>query len=121
MRFRLPSDKHDIEVVETVAPDPEGATEALADVLGWMQDANWPVAQALAPLLPSLGDALVPPMLDVIRQRDAAWTLHALSPHLTPTQRDALIPELLRLATKPTPAESAEALPELAQHILSHA
>lgn len=124
MAFRLPIHKHDAAAADALASDPIGAAGELPALLEWMQDANWPVAQALAPLLPRLGASLVPALLDVLRQRDATRTWHTLSvlaPHLSPAQREALAPELRRMATNPTPTESAEDLPALAQHLLYHA
>ena len=70
----LPTNKYDVEraraIVDrgypTVAP-------MLSDLLEWMRDYNWPVAQVLAPFLASIGEPLIPYVRTVLDTDDEMW------------------------------------------------
>ena len=122
MPLRLPRDKFDLDAVDAVAAAPGEALGLLPGLLAWLYDPNWPVARALAPVLPRVGPALGPALADVLRTGDdddgKASILASLGPLLTPEQFEAVRPELERLATHPTEGERREGAAEEAERLL---
>ncbi len=69
----------------------------------WLQDGNWPVAQALAPLLARMGTALVPEVEKVLTGTDELWkywTMELLVARMEPVDIEAVRPLLEKLSRK---------------------
>jgi hypothetical protein len=121
MNTRLPVDKYDVLAVERlILAGPESALPHLAELLTWMQDLNWPVAQALQPFLAKIGLPLEPHIREVLASDDDGWKFWTLSAIVgeSPALMQAFEPELRRMASSPTPGERLEGAQERAQDIL---
>lgn len=120
-RSLLPKDKYDTASIERLAQAERSTLEPLlADLLTWMQDLNWPVAQDLRPLLADIGAPLAPHVRSVFETDDDLWkywTVISVVAESRPLIL-ALKPELERLATSPTEGEREERVDEVAQNIL---
>jgi hypothetical protein len=63
----IPKDKHDLECVDPVSQLGYPAiAPILPQLLEWVQDINWPVAYPLSRLLASIGEPLIPPLLELV-------------------------------------------------------
>lgn len=120
--IKLPTDKIDTDCAEALIRLGYPKVEpVLAELLEWMQDFNWPVAQTLRPFLAEIGAPLAPYVRTIYETDDGLWKywvticIVAESPGLTL----ALIPELERMATSPTEDECKEKVDILSQNILA--
>ncbi len=84
----------------------------LDEILEWVEDPNWPVAQVFLPFLATVGVPLVPLVRHVLESHDEQWK-HAVLANVV-GQNDALAHamavDLQRLMHTPTEAERAEGL-----------
>jgi hypothetical protein len=117
----VPVDKMEIAKAEALVKLGYPAVEPLLpQIVGWMQDLNWPVAQVFQPFLASIGLPLAPHVRSVLATEDDIWKYWVLlgvvrnSPELT----NALLSDLVRLAHRPTAGEEAEGVSQVAQEIL---
>jgi len=97
-------------VVEPVVPQ----------ILEWVQDLNWPVAQAFQPLLVGIGEPLAPHIRAVLCGSDDSWKYSLLTAVVSqsPELARALLPDLKRLVRNPSPGESREEVNQVAVEIL---
>lgn len=69
-----PRDKSDfLRLNELIQAGPEAAEPILAELLEWLQDMNWPIAEPLANFLVTIGAPLVPHLQKVLRSKDDMW------------------------------------------------
>lgn len=121
IRSLIPQHKKDFERTRAVIAAGYPAVEPiLPELLAWLQDCNWPVAQGLAPFLASIGEPLVPHIQHVMGTDDDIWKywmitmLMAESPEIAGAFRE----ELERLAFAPTEREKSEELDDVARDAL---
>ena len=117
----LPADKRDVDAVDRLSAHGYPAVEPLVPtLLEWMQDLNWPVAQALHPFLAKLGEPLAPHIRSILRTDDDVWKYWVLICVVaeSPALLLALKPELEVLAERPTDGERDELVDELARNML---
>jgi hypothetical protein len=117
----LPRDKVDTERAEAIIrlgyPEVE---PILPELLEWMQDINWPVAQVLYPFLAKVGAPLAPHVRRILETEDHIWKYWVLGIVAESTQlQAALRSELDRIAQRPTPGELAEEVHLVAKEILA--
>jgi hypothetical protein len=121
IRTLIPQTKFDTDRAEQVIAAGYPAVEPiLPELLEWIQDCNWPVAQVLAPFLGTIGTPLIPYIRKILATDDVMWKYWALL-CLVRDQPDvaaALREDLKRYANSPTPDESAHGLDEVARNIL---
>jgi hypothetical protein len=117
----IPRHKHDTERVQALVDRGYPEIEPiLPELLEWVQDMNWPVAQALAPLLAGIGLPLAPYIRVILSSDDHLWKYFVLSGVVrrSPALRAELRPELDRLSAHPTDDERREEVDEVAREIL---
>jgi hypothetical protein len=121
VRNLLPRDKFDTPRAEAiVAVGYPAVAPVVPELLAWIQDGNWPVAQIIAPFLATIGAPLIPHIRAILATDDNMWKYWVLS-HVvqhSPEIAAALREDLVRLANSPTRAETAEELDQLAQEFL---
>ncbi|MCA9216626.1 MAG: DUF5071 domain-containing protein [Planctomycetales bacterium] len=88
----------------------------IPNMMEWIQDMNWPVAQKLAPFLASLGQAIVPEIQKVLDGDDMIWKYWCISliRDLDSGSAEVFRSELERLVSNPTDSEHYEELDEVA-------
>ncbi|NKI93725.1 DUF5071 domain-containing protein [Rhizobacter sp. SG703] len=121
LRQLIPSDKHDVRSAEALATLGYPTIEpVLPQLLEWVQDGNWPVAQALSPLLASVGADLAPHARTVLNGADDTWKYFLIQAVVTKSPALALVlmPELKRLASHATPGETAEGIDKMADELI---
>lgn len=85
---------------------------ALGEIMEWVQDANWPVAQVFLPFLAGIGAPLVPHVRYVLQSHDEQWkqvVLDGIVSHSGALAHGISV-DLLRLIDTPTDAERQEGL-----------
>lgn len=91
----------------------------IAEILEWVEDANWPVAKVFLPFLARIGAPLVPHVRYVLQSQDEQWKRVVLD-HIV-SESGALAHgisvDLLRLIDSPTDAERAEGLQTTADEL----
>ena len=96
--------------------------DILGDLLPWVKDPNWPVAEKLVPLLVEADRAIAPHLMAIFASQDEDWkmaVLMTLAPKLKPDIRPLLTPTLDRMASDPTESEAAATLDEAAKLVLA--
>lgn len=119
----IPQDKFDTAAVRRarMAGYP-GIAPIIPDLLEWLQDGNWPVADEMASFLAEIGSPMVPHILPILRGDDCLWkywVLVKLVPRLDPATRRLLAEECARIANHPTKGEAEEEVDLAARNILS--
>lgn len=92
---------------------------ALAEMLEWVEDASWPVAEVFLPFLASIGAPLAPHVRYVLQSQDEQWKQVVVG-HIVGKSKplaQALTVDLHRLKDSPTTAERAEGLDVLADEL----
>ena len=76
----VPMHKHDHDAARRAIKAGYPAVESvLPNLLEWLQDMNWPVAQTLAPFLASIGEPLIPHLIKIFETDDEIWQAWILS------------------------------------------
>ncbi|MEM9975826.1 MAG: DUF5071 domain-containing protein [Pseudomonadota bacterium] len=118
----VPSDKHDMVAVERARTIGFPILNpAIPDLLVWVQDINWPVAEPVADLLATADKAIEPHLRDVLRSGDGDWVAFTLSYvclQLAPSVVEGLRPDIERIADDPTEAEVDSGCDEAARDVL---
>jgi Domain of unknown function (DUF5071) len=120
----VPRDKFDSKAVErAIEIGFPGINPILAELLEWVQDANWPVARKLFDLLAQAGPEITPHINRVFRGEDECWKyfiLVCLVRDLKPEVAELLKPEIVRMANTPTASEKRGEVDDAARDALEH-
>jgi hypothetical protein len=119
----IPASKYDVQAVYRArALGYPALNDLLPQLLEWLLDVNWPVAQHVASLLSLAGREIVPHIKAVFSSDDPLWkySLFAsgLIRDLAPAVHDALRDDLVRMATQPTDAERVDEVDLMARQTL---
>jgi hypothetical protein len=107
----LPSHKSDLAAAESAVRLGWPTVEPVAmELLTWLQDINWPVAQVLASFLEGVGADLAPYVRQVLQAEDDVWKYYVIQAVVarSPSLSRALEVELHRIARYPTVSEHQE-------------
>jgi hypothetical protein len=109
----VPRDKHDHSRAElAIAAGYPAVEPVLPELLEWLQDMNWPVAQTLEPFLSSIGLPLAPHVRRILETDDEIWKDWIILGPISSSRELAaeLEDELSRIARTPTEGEKEEEL-----------
>jgi len=93
----------------------------LPELLVWLQDMNWPVAERVAALLSGAGEEILPHIRSVLSSNDSAWkywVLTELVPNLDVHVFSELTSDLVKLAESPAGEDREESVDEAARRLL---
>lgn len=92
----------------------------LPELLKWLQDINWPVAQILAPFLASIGTPLIPHIQKILQTDDEIWKYWIIVEIIkeSPELAESFRTDLERLAKTPNENDLREELNLVAQEVL---
>ena len=114
----VPAGKSDVAAADrAVALGWPGVEPVIGELLEWIQDASWPVARRLCPLLRSIGEPLAPYLRTILDGDDEVWKYWAISILLTtapPALSQHFTIDLERMADHPTASEKREELDQVA-------
>ncbi|WP_395748588.1 DUF5071 domain-containing protein [Prosthecobacter sp.] len=92
----------------------------LYDLLGWIQDFNWPVAHELFDFLASIGAPLAPHIRRVFSREDLSWHYGAIWLIRQSSELYSIFrADIHRIASFPTVAEHDERLDELCSDVIA--
>lgn len=115
----VPKDKHDISNINKLYNlSDEEMKPIVYDLLEWIQDYNWPVAQELVPLLKEREDIIFPYMSDILRGDDFMWKywiMDLIIPDFSIEHKNALKDDILVLINDPDIDEDTESIREIAE------
>lgn len=118
----VPNNKHDLAATEALAQASDDLVENhVSELLKWLQDMNWPVADPICQRLKLLGTPLVAPIKWILSGEDEIWKywiLERLLPEANEVAIEGLRADLLRISNTPTPGEAEEELHILARDLL---
>ncbi|PVH71937.1 hypothetical protein DL98DRAFT_577100 [Cadophora sp. DSE1049] len=126
-RTLLPKSKMDTEAVEHITHLDACTLEPLIpDLLGWIQDANWPIARPIVELLRKHTSIVVEPVRKILRDEagekdDGEWKHNCLTSLVAEMDREykmLLRKELVRMAKLPTKEEKEWETADTAKEIL---
>lgn len=114
----IPRDKFDCSSIEKMyALTDNQMAEIVYDLLEWIQDINWPVAQKLIPVLLERENLIFPYIIDILNKDDYTWkycVLDFLIPNFSITHKEQLKGNILKLINDPNNDEDTIALREIA-------
>jgi hypothetical protein len=93
----------------------------LREIIDWLGDINWPVAQVFAPFLATVGEPLRPLIKGIFETSDDVLKYNIIQ-HVaahSPALRNSLEADLRRIAKNPRPGEKREECDLVAQEILN--
>ncbi|KAH7379778.1 hypothetical protein BKA64DRAFT_236214 [Cadophora sp. MPI-SDFR-AT-0126] len=123
----LPKSKMDTEAIEHIAHlDAYTLEPLIPDLLGWIQDANWPISWPIVELLRKHSSIVVEPARKILRDEagekdDGEWKHNCLTSLVAEMDREhkmLLKEELVRMAKFPTPDEKEWETADAAREIL---
>ncbi len=117
----VPIDKHDHEAAErAIAAGYPAVESSLPQLLEWLQDMNWPVAQTLAPFLASISKPLIPHLKVIFETDDEIWKAWIISRIIgeSPLLATHFRSDLEKLVNQETHDEDAQWVRENAQIVL---
>lgn len=123
--YNLPINKCDVAAVDWLDREaPERVIPVLPDLMEWLKDMNWPVAQEVLPLMlryenetTSIAEKILKP-----DQTDEIWKYNIITvfvPALSGRNRRILQDAVCRIAYQPTPGEQAEQVDAAAKEYLN--
>lgn len=115
----VPKDKFDTESLEYLRElDIEQLKLILPQLMEWLKDINWPVAQALSKVLAKYGSLMLPYIRSVLSSGDPQWQFSVMCALIRELSKDVSVllkEDLLRIAFQPTKGEILEELDILAK------
>ena len=115
----VPKDKHDISNINKLYNlSDEEMKPIVYNLLEWIQDYNWPVAQELVPLLKERENIIFPYMSDILRGDDFMWKywiMDLIIPDFSIEHKNALKDDILVLINDPDIDEDTESIREIAK------
>lgn len=119
----IPQDKFDhAAVANAAAVGYPAINKILPELLEWLQDLNWPVAQEVAELLADAGPEISPHLCDVLRHDDNCWKHSIMQTLAKDINLDAwhiIESDVLRIANDPSNGEKLEEVDLVAREVLA--
>lgn len=119
----IPNDKFDVAAIERATTvgfptlDP-----IIPELLEWLQDANWPVANATASLLVNAGNEIIPHLKHALNSNDSIWKywlITLLIENFPPEMFEKVRVDMEALANNPTKSDLEEDVDLAAKAIIS--
>ena len=118
----IPRDKGDVETAQKLFsyeyPD---VRPIIPDLLGWIQDMNWPVARPVSDYLASISEHITEEILAILQGDDDIWKywcIHVFGLWSKKEIHPLLLKEIKRIAESPTEGEIREEVQEVAMELL---
>lgn len=106
----IPQDKHDFETVRKLQHyNKEELSPIIPDLLMWLQDMNWPIADEIKKLLLIFNEDLVPHVRSILLTDDGEWKFWIVTCLLKEVMPEVLLllkPDLERIRDYPTEDET---------------
>ncbi len=112
-------DASNIDILKTI--NKKDVEPILKDLMEWIQDINWPIAQELIKVLPRFHKELIPIIRDIFNTDDGDWKMWTLKLIKKFPQESILLlkADIERIAYHPTDSEVYEEVDDYAKEVLS--
>ncbi len=114
----IPKDKSDFSNIDKLYKLTDDEIKPIVyELLEWIQDYNWPVAQKLVPVLQEREDLIFPYISIILKGSDNMWKywmMELLIPNFTKEHKEELKEELLKLTKLPGEDEESKNIRECA-------
>lgn len=114
----IPKDKADVEfITELSKHDIKETKEIVPELLKWLQDFNWPVAEHVADYLSKYSNDIDDDIISVLNGSDGVWKywiVFTLVLHSEVIPNEKIMKEVERIAYSPTTSEKEEEIDEIA-------
>ena len=118
----IPRDKFDeLAILRLQLSTREEIIPVLPELLGWIQDMNWPIASKMAELLRAYPVEKAPHIKEILKGTDSIWKYWCLLELIQPMNKDHQLlfkEDLLRLIHHPSKDDQLEEVDEVAAEIL---
>ena len=118
----IPRDKFDeLAILRLQLSTREEIIPVLPELLGWIQDMNWPIASKMAELLRAYPVETAPHIKEILKGTDSIWKYWCLLELIQPMNKDHQLlfkEDLLRLIHHPSKDDQLEEVDEVAAEIL---
>ena len=118
----IPRDKFDeLAILRLQLSTREEIIPVLPELLGWIQDMNWPIASKMAELLRAYPVETAPHIKEILKGTDSIWKYWCLLELIKPMNKDHQLlfkEDLLRLIHHPSKDDQLEEVDEVAAEIL---
>ncbi|MEL6252263.1 MAG: DUF5071 domain-containing protein [Bacteroidota bacterium] len=122
IRNLIPKDKGDVETAQKLfSYTYEEIRSIVPDLLGWIQDMNWPVARPVSEYLESISEDITEEILVILQGDDDIWKywrIHVFGLWSKKEIHLLLLKEIKRIAESPTESETKEEVQEVALELL---
>jgi hypothetical protein len=119
----IPTHKSDTDCINRLQiAGKEKIIPILPQLLEWLQDMNWPIAQDIQVIIADYEEYLIPHIRDVLESNDGVWKsclLHGLINGLSNEKLLELKPDLIRMKLSPTKDEVDEEFAEEIEELLT--
>lgn len=123
IRKLIPKHKSDFDTVEALKKlESEKIKPIIPDLLEWLQDMNWPIANEIEDLLIGFQEELIPHLKNIFQTNDGCWKfflLHGLIRRLPNHLLSSIKTELERIKKRPTTDEQTEELDDIVEELLA--
>lgn len=120
----IPATKFDTTAIENAASlGFPTINPILSELLEWVKDGNWPVANGVLVLLAQAGPEIAPHINAIFGGDDEEWKYFILSglvKNLKPEVAELLRPSVIRMARDPDVMEKAAEVDKVACDVLDH-
>lgn len=107
----IPQHKDDQKVIEELKKlSFEEIKPIIPDLLEWLQDMNWPIAEPIAEVLKPFSDRIVTEIIKILTTNDGLWKWGVIISLARTTTNPMLLSEIERMAKSPTRDEIEEEL-----------
>ncbi|MEP0214397.1 MAG: DUF5071 domain-containing protein [Cellulophaga sp.] len=124
MQPQLPKHKGDTEAVANLKDYSYKQVKPIVpELLTWLQDLNWPVADPIALYLQSIAEYITDDIIAILKSKDEVWKywlVLVFGTNATAPIAPKLLAEFKRIATQPTKAEIAEETQDLALEVIKN-
>jgi hypothetical protein len=114
----IPKDKYDVSNIDKLYSLTDDEIEPIIyDLLEWIQDYNWPVAQKLVPVLKKREDIIFPYVIDILRGDDSMWKYWIMDlfiPDFSFEHKNVLKDDILKMINDSDDDEDTESIREIA-------
>ena len=114
----IPKDKSDFSHIDKLYELTNNEIKTIIyELLEWLQDYNWPVAQKLVPVLKERENLVFPYISTILNGNDNMWKywiMELLIPNFTKEHKEELKNDLLKLANLPEEDEDSKSIRECA-------
>lgn len=123
LRDLIPKDKFDNSTINQLCKLTDNEMQSIIfDLLGWLQDYNWPIAKDILPIVVLHQNIAMPHILTILQGNDIIWkywVIELVIPYLIYPNKQLVKSELERLSSLEIIDEDIEEIVKLSKNCLA--